>query len=284
LKTGPTTHEPKDDAPGVSADDATQREARERSPVDVHVLHQAVVHEGNEEIGRGSGALAWSGLAAGLSMSFSLLGVALLKAHLPDQPWADAIARLGYSLGFLVVILGRQQLFTENTITVILPLMSKPTVGTFGNVLRVWGIVLVTNLIGGIAVATVLAKTHVAEVEVRDAMAEISAAAVNPSFWTIFLRGIFAGWILALLVWISPATTGGGRVLVIIILTWTIGLAHFSHSIAGTIEAAYGAFAGEFSWLDAFGKYLPASLLGNIVGGVSLTAAINHAQVTASDN
>src|SRR4051812_30179237 len=97
-------------------------EARERRSVSARIVHEAVLAEGLEELERTSAALAWSGLAAGLSMGFSLAAEGLLRAHLPDTSWRPLVDRLGYSIGFLIVILGRQQLFTENTLTVILPL------------------------------------------------------------------------------------------------------------------------------------------------------------------
>ena len=275
--------DPIDQRPPAERDEAERQEieAEQRSAVKVEVVHKAILREGRDELGRGTQALAWSGLAAGMSMSFSFLGVALLTAYLPDADWSKTIARLGYSLGFLVVILGRQQLFTENTLTVILPLMEQRTREILFNVGRVWGVVLTTNIIGGVGVAAVLAYTDAVEEPVRAAMQHVAAAAVEPSFWTILLRGVFAGWLIALLVWILPSVDGGGKVAVIVILTYTVGLAHFSHSIAGTVEASYAAFNGDVGYGTAFLKFLPASLVGNILGGVSLTAAINHAQVAA---
>src|SRR5579884_3436773 len=95
-----------------------------RSPAG-SVVYKAVCKEGADELERPSSALFWSGLAAGLSMGFSLVTEGLLSAYLPDSHWRPLVAKFGYSLGFLIVILGRQQLFTENTLTVILPLLSK---------------------------------------------------------------------------------------------------------------------------------------------------------------
>src|SRR3954468_21000345 len=96
--------------------EAEQKEAEERSSVTVHVVHEAVRREGEEELKRTSTALAWSGLAAGLSMGFSLIAEGLLRSKLPDVPWRPLLTKLGYSAGFVLVILGRQQLFTENTL------------------------------------------------------------------------------------------------------------------------------------------------------------------------
>src|SRR3954453_15635744 len=97
--------------------EAAEEEAHERASPGGEVVYKAIMREGEDELDRPSSALFWSGLAAGLSMGFSLIAEGLLRAHLPDAPWRPTVAKFGYSLGFLIVVLGRQQLFTENTLT-----------------------------------------------------------------------------------------------------------------------------------------------------------------------
>ena len=260
-----------------------ERQAKRRSAISVQTIHDSVSMEGEEELGRSTSALAWSGLAAGLSISFSGIAVALLSSHLPkDAPWHTAVAMLGYPMGFLIVILGRQQLFDENTLTVILPLMKRRDRACFLNVMRVWAVVLLSNLVGGALVAAALHYTDALGEDAKAALSESAARATVPDFWTILVRGIFGGWLIALLVWLLPAADEG-KVLVILLLTYLVGLAHFSHVIAGFVEATYAAFAGEVGWSAALLKFLPAALIGNTVGGVALTAAINHAQVVAGE-
>src|SRR5689334_18565020 len=102
--------------PDVVAPELTEKqreEAEDRTSVSVDVVHEAIRHDGEEELRRPMSALAWSGLAAGMSMGFSFVGQALLYADLPDTRWRHLITGLGYPLGFLIVIIGRQQLFTE---------------------------------------------------------------------------------------------------------------------------------------------------------------------------
>ena len=84
-------------------------------------------------------------------MGASLITEGLLNSHLPDASWKPLVSKLGYSVGFIVVILGRQQLFTENTLTPILPLMREKTLERFLNVLRLWSVVLAANLLGCLA-------------------------------------------------------------------------------------------------------------------------------------
>jgi len=260
-----------------------EEQAEERATIPASVVYQAILKEGRSELERSSSALAWSGLAAGLSMGFSLVTEGLLRHALPDAPWRPLIVKLGYSVGFLIVILGRQQLFTENTLTPILPLMRDLCSKTFGNVARLWAVVLVTNLLGAAIFAIVIARTPVFEASIRHEFLQIGREALAPAWGTILLRGIFAGWLIALMVWLLPVAEVA-RFWVIIVITYVVGLGHFSHIIAGSVETFYVAAAGEVSVGHTLLHFVLPTLIGNCIGGVSLVAALNHAQVVSGDD
>ena len=260
-----------------------QQEAEEiaqRSSPSGKIVHDAVLREGDDELARPSSALAWSGLAAGLSMGFSFLAIGLLRAALPDAPWRPLIASFGYTIGFLIVILGRQQLFTENTLTVVLPLMRDRDRRTLRNVLRLWTVVLVANFAGAITFAAMIARTQAVDVSVYHALRDAALAAQPPSFAVALLRAVLAGWLIALVVWLLPFAESA-RIWVIVILTYVVGLAQLQHVIVGSVEAGFLAFTGELSWGDFFTRTFLPALAGNILGGVALVAALNHAQVVA---
>jgi len=256
------------------------QEAQERSAPSGKVIYHAILAEGQEELDRPSAGLFWSGLAAGLSMGFSMIAEGLLERYLPEAPWRPLVANLGYSVGFLIVILGRQQLFTENTLTPILPLLQQPSWACLRNVLRLWGIVLFANLLGALALSLVVAHSTVFEAEAKEVFTRMGQLALAPGFGTVLLRGIFAGWLIALMVWLLPYAEEG-RIWVIIFLTYVVGVAHFSHVIAGSVEVFTLAAAGKTTWATALGSFTVPALLGNILGGVPLVAVLNHAQVTA---
>src|SRR3954467_11881744 len=156
------------------ADEQQQKdEAAERSAPAGAVVYHAIKKEGEEELERPTSALMWSGLAAGLSMGFSFVTQALLRSHIPDASWRPLIVNFGYSVGFLIVVLGRQQLFTENTLTVILPLLVKRDGSTFRNVARLWVTVFLANLTGTLLFALVIAKTTAFDDSVYDAFAAL---------------------------------------------------------------------------------------------------------------
>jgi formate-nitrite transporter family protein len=279
---GSATRERSDTGRGA-APDLQEREAREvenRGAPRPLIVYEVIRREGEEELRRTWPALAWSGLAAGLSMGFSLVAQGLIRARLPDAPWRPLIVNFGYSIGFLIVILGRQQLFTENTLTPILPLLNKPSGETFWRVARLWLVVLTTNLVGALIFAWVVGHTAVFRPAVRDAFTAIGREAMDGTFGTILLRAIFAGWLIALMVWLLPGAETS-RPMIIIILTFLVGLGGLAHIVAGAVEVFYLLATGATSWAHAIGSWLIPTLIGNCIGGVSLVAALNHAQVTS---
>jgi formate/nitrite transporter FocA (FNT family) len=260
---------------------AEKKQVEERVAIGANVVYEAIRREGDEELKRPTAALAWSGLAAGLSMGFSMLAEALLAAHLPDRLWRPLIASLGYSVGFLIVILGRQQLFTENTLTVILPLLLRKNVTLGLHVLRLWAVVLSANLFGTFLFALVVARTKLFEPVVQQAMTDIGTAHLGQPFLMAFIRAIFAGWLIALMVWLLPGADTS-RISIVIILTYIVGLGGLNHVIAGSTTLFYLITSGTLSLGAYLLHFLLPTLLGNVVGGVSLVAALGHAQVIGS--
>jgi hypothetical protein len=162
-----------------------QKQVEDRVAIGVNVVYEAIRREGDDELQRPAMALAWSALAAGLSMGFSFIAEAILQTHLPDRPWRPLISKTGYCVGFLVVILARQQLFTENTLTVILPLLQRKSQRILFRVLRVWGVVLAANLVGTYLFALVIARSALFQPEVQRSLTEIGIEHTGASFGRI---------------------------------------------------------------------------------------------------
>jgi formate/nitrite transporter FocA (FNT family) len=260
-------------------DESEERQVEGAKTLDAKTAHQVISEEGETELARSTGALFWSGLAAGLSMGFSFLTEGLLRSHLPEADWRPLVAKLGYTVGFVVVIIGSQQLFTENTITPILPLLKRRTADCLRNVLRLWGAVLVANLLGALFFALAVGRLAVVEPRVMSALGDIARESLQFGASVTFLHAIFAGWLIALMVWMLPSVKGG-RLGVIVLMTWLVGVGGFAHVIAGAGEVFYAAVRGEASWRAVLLGYLAPTLVGNVLGGLTLVAALNHAQAT----
>jgi formate/nitrite transporter FocA (FNT family) len=254
-----------------------QDEVEWRTAPRTEVIYEAVREEGENELRRSTSTLAWDGLAAGLSMGFSLVAEGLLRAHLPDAGWRPLVAKLGYTFGFLIIVLGRHQLFTENTLTAVLPFLQRKDAGTLAQVLRLWAVVLLANIFGALLFSFVLARTELFEPHVRDAFAEIGREVMRHPWPLTLLKGVFAGWLIAMMVWMLPAAESA-RFFVVIAMTYVVALGQFAHIVAGSAETMYVAWAGAAGWGDYLAWMLP-TLVGNIVGGTTLVAALGHAQV-----
>lgn len=254
------------------------RDVEDMSGPRTPVIYKVVSRMGEEEMARPAVSLWWSGVAAGLSISFSLLAQGILELRLPDAPWRPIVADLGYAAGFVIVILSRQQLFTENTITVVLPVLSETTPRNLWRLSRLWAIVLLANLTGALVAASFFSFTPAIDDELRRTMQEVSGHILNHSWLTVLLKGIAAGFLMAAMVWLLPGADSA-QLPVIVMMTWLISSGGFMHIVAGSVEAFMLALNGGAGWSEVLiGFGLPA-LIGNIVGGTALFALLAHAQV-----
>ena len=253
-------------------------EADERSSTTAKVVHEAIRLEGTEELERPSSSIVWSGFAAGLTMGCSMLAQGILQARLPDTPWRELVASFGYTTGFVFVTMGRQQLFTETTLTVMLPVLHR-THG-MGDVARYWAIVFAANIVATLLFAAAVTIPGLFPPDAVHAFTDLGVKAADPGFLTVLIKAVFAGWLIALMVWLLPAAAAS-RFFVIVAVTWLIGAAHFSHVIAGSVETAFAAMQGTIGWQDYLVGFLIPAFIGNSIGGVVFVALLNHAQVKA---
>lgn len=267
---------PASDVKGLSRDERVAVDQQSRPSATL--IHETIRAEGERELERSSFALMMSGLAAGLSIGFSVVVPAIILVSLPETPWRHLLTSLGYTVGFLIVVLGRQQLFTENTLTPVLPLFREPSWHRLWLVARLWAIVLVANIAATWLFSAVLAYTPLFDAEAQAALVEFSRNTVDTPFDAMFVKAVFAGWLIALMVWLMPAS-GDSRPFVIIIVTYVVAVAHLAHIIAGSVEASYLVHVGEASFADYAIRFFLPTLLGNTLGGVLLVACFNFGQV-----
>lgn len=268
-----------DNGSGLSQQD--QYRARKQLPPAAPVLHETIRLLGEEELNRNLSALWWSALAAGLSMGFSLMARGLLQAYLPEGNGFYLVECAGYSVGFVIVILARQQLFTENTITAVLPLMSSASWQKLGCLLRLWLIVMLGNLAGVALYAYGLGRMELFEPKVLHAFSAIGEEVMRNSPWQMFSKGIMAGWLIAMMVWMNAASSA--RLMVVLIMTYLISIGGFTHIIVGSAEVLYLVFHGQASLASYVVDFALPTLAGNIVGGSLIFALISHAQVRGDE-
>lgn len=262
----------------IDLDKKEEESVAQNASLATPVLYEIIRRAGEEELTRPVQSLVISGFAAGLAIGFSVLAEAILLAHLPDEPWRPLVDNLGYSVGFVMVIMARLQLFTENTITVVLPTLLKPSkIGVTG-LARLWSSVLAANFVGCALFAAGLYYTGAIPADVLAASLSISHHMMENTVWQMFIKGIFAGWLIAGLVWMLPNAHSAGLWLIILV-TYIIAAGDFTHVVAGTVEGMLLVYAGDVSLTAMLGGFFLPTLLGNIVGGTGLFALLTYGQI-----
>lgn len=260
----------------ISEDD--RQAITERSSSSAKVVHEVVRLQGDEELDRPVRSLLFSGFAAGVSICASLLTEAFLQMRLPDAPWRELIVPFGYTAGFVIVILGKLQLFTETTVTAVLPFATHPTARNLGRLLRLWVIVFLANIAGALFVAVLIAKQIVVGPEQLSAALDVSKDLLERDFARTLLLAMPAGFLIASIAWILP-NAQGSEFWVIVLITYVIALGEFSHVVAGSAEAWLLMLAGKMSVSGAIGDFILPALIGNVIGGTGLFAVVAHGQV-----
>ncbi|MDV5357487.1 formate/nitrite transporter family protein [Kosakonia sp. SMBL-WEM22] len=250
----------------------------ERLPSRAMAIHEHIRQDGEKEMERDAMALFWSAIAAGLSMGASLLAKGIFHVQLEGIPGGFLLENLGYTFGFIIVIMARQQLFTENTVTAVLPVMQNPSWKNMGLLGRLWGVVLLGNLVGTAVAAWAFEYMPIFDEPTRDAFVKIGMDVMKNTPLEMFSNAIISGWIIATMVWMFPAA-GSSKLVVIILMTWLIALGDTTHIVVGAVEIFYLVFNGTLHWSEFLWPFALPTLAGNICGGTFIFALLSHAQI-----
>lgn len=265
-------------APDANLDAQESQDVDDRRASSSKIVHEVIRLQGEEELERPAFALTLSGLAAGLAIALSLMSELFLRSHLPDTDWAPLVYYLGYPVGYVIVIMGRLQLFTESTVTAVLPVATAPSWHNMGRLARLWLCVLVGNLVGVTLVSALMAGDIIITHEQRLAALDILGK-LELQHWTRTLTlGIPAGFIMAALAWVLP-NARGSEFWVIFVLTYVIALGGFAHVVTGSSQVSFLWLSGRIGAAEAWLEFALPALLGNVIGGTGLFAVLAHGQM-----
>lgn len=261
---------------GLSAGELA--EVQERLKLRVPVIYNIVKNEGEEELARPAFSLWWSGIAAGIAISMSVVAEGTFHHYLPDEPWRPLVENFGYTIGFLIVVLGRLQLFTENTITAVLPLVADTTKGNFAALMRLWGIVFLANMVGTFMFALAATYGGIFPADHVDSFRSIAHHFMQKDAAEMLLHGIPAGFLIAAMVWMIPSAENA-IFWVVLMMTYVIALGDMSHVVAGSAEAFLLLLNGDIGLFETFGVFMVPTYIGNVIGGTALFTMLAYGQV-----
>lgn len=239
-------------------------------------IYRQVAHNAKAELKRSNTSLAMSGFTGGMFMGFSALGVGIVLGILGTSPGAYLISRLLYPLGFIVVILGRSQLFTENTLYPVALVLAEKR--HLWNTLRLWAIVLPANIAGALGFAALISLTHALPTNMQQAIVKLGVEAVQAHMGAVFWSGVMGGWIIATAAWmVSGSHSISGSILLIWLLTFIVGAGNFAHCIATSGEILTSVLLHQVATLR-YVQWLGAAVAGNVCGGVLMVTLLEYGQ------
>ncbi len=257
--------------------------AADSKRLSAHEIFDKAISNGRDELDRTTQALAISGVAGGITMGLTGLSVSIARHYLGDGQVQELLAMLLYPMGFMAVVIGRAQLFTENTLYPVVLILRDRKQKEIWNTLRLWTTVFVANVVGAFLFALLAMKSGGFRPEFTEQMVKLGTTAVQGSFWTLFWSGVFGGWLIALVAWLVTAGQWTiGQIAVVWALTFVVGAGHFAHCIATSCEILSAVVQGAVpaGW---FFHWLAAATLGNIFGGVMIVSLLNYGQVVAGE-
>jgi formate/nitrite transporter FocA (FNT family) len=239
-------------------------------------IYNQVAENARGELSRTTLSLAISGIAGGLTMGLTGLSVSILLSMVGGSQAGRIVAYFFYPLGFMVVILGRSQLFTENTLYPVALMLDERR--HYLSTLQLWATVFPANILGALLFALLAVKTGALRPEYVTELTKLGVEAQAMPMSHVFWGGVVGGWIIAMVAWLVSASHSiTGSVMLIWSMTFIVGLGHFAHCIATSGEMISAVLAGQMHASQFFGWLLPATL-GNITGGVLLVTLLEYGQ------
>ena len=251
--------------------------AVETQRLTAHEIFDAATENARSELKRSPRSLAVSGFAGGVTLGLTGIGMASMLATLGPGGWQELVAYCIYPVGFIAVIIGRQQLFTENTLYPVVLVLDERKY--FLSTLRLWAVVFFSNVAGAVAFAALVIHTLALKPEISTKLIGLGFSAAQGSFSHFFWSGVVGGWLIALVAWMVTASHWTiGQVVMIWLLTFIVGIGHFAHCIVTSCEILSAVMAHAISTCQYL-QWLAPATLGNIVGGVFIVSVLNYGQV-----
>jgi formate/nitrite transporter FocA (FNT family) len=254
-------------------------EAQRRVRASAGDIYERVKHDATEELERSAAALAFSGLFAGATVGFGAVASAAVSAALVGDHSSRLVAAVFFPIGFIVVIIGRAQLFTENTLYPVTLVLDerRHLLATA----RLWAIVLGANLLGAVLFAVLATKSGALDPDVIAKLAQDGHRAMSGTWPSVFWSAVLGGWMIALVAWlIQSAEAVSGQIMLIWVLAFLVAILKLDHCVSTTVEAICALIKGQ-AHLGHTLVWLVVVIAGNVAGGVLIVAVLNYGQVRA---
>jgi formate-nitrite transporter family protein len=212
-------------------------------------------------------------LAAGFDIVAGILALALVESqleHVTGKHAAHVLGSLAFGIGFVFLIVGRGELFTENFLVPIAGLDHRKG-ASWRNLAKLWLTSPFFNVLGGLVIILIVTSHSVLPYGTGKTMVGLAGTIHANGVLALFLSAVFGGALITAMTWFVEGQTS---MLVRAVVAWAAGfllaLGSFNHVVVVTLELIFGYRYGiHMHWSFIAGNFGLAAA-GNVVGGLGL--------------
>lgn len=247
-------------------------------------IWQTSVEEGDRRLRRGFFGMAATGAVGGIDVMVGVMALSVVSGALAvalPEPIAHVGGSLVFGIGFVMLIIGRSELFTENFLVPISAMIRMKQHGVSA-LARLWSVTMLGNLAAILVAAAVLTRAGLVPPEALDAAGKMADTFADRDFVGALLSAIVAGTVMTLFTWLAHAVELDiSRILIALLIGFVLAAPSLNHAIVGFGEMVFGLLAGtaeHASWADV-AKNFPTAVLGNLIGGLGFVTVLRAMQV-----
>ncbi|HEY8584818.1 MAG TPA: formate/nitrite transporter family protein [Capillimicrobium sp.] len=230
------------------------------------------VAEGARRVSRSTSALVATGVVGGVDVMLGVTALTVVSgavATVAPGELAHVLGAAVFGIGFVFILLGRSELFTENFLMPIAAASRRRA--SASAVARLWAVTLVGNLLGLLLLAAILSRAGLVPPGALDAAGGLADTFAGRSLGVALLSAVVGGTTMTLMTWLAAAVDDAvARIIVALLVGFLLAAPSLNHAVVGFGEMSFGVLAGtaqHATWVDV-AQNLPVAIVGNFVGGL----------------
>jgi formate/nitrite transporter FocA (FNT family) len=236
-------------------------------------IWEAAVEEGERRVTRTSGAIVAAAFVGGADVMLGVgafVSVAGALQQVMSPQTADTLGTFVFGIGFVMIAIGRGELFTENFMIPFAAAFARRARAP--QLIHLYGLALVGNLAGVALLAWMLSLDKVLHHQALEAGGRVADVYAGRGIGAAFVSAVLAGAVVTLWTWMSEAAdSAGGRIMIAFLFGLTVAVMSLNHVIVVTGEMIFGKLGdtGVTEWTDILRNFAVA-IVGNVIGGFGL--------------
>jgi formate/nitrite transporter FocA (FNT family) len=249
-------------------------------------IYERAEKEGRRRLQMSLPDMVATAFIAGVTIIFGIVALGVVEA-LVEPELGSGIAQLAgalaFGIGVVFLVVGRSELFTEDFFDAVAEAIREQGEKPWAGLLRLWGVTLVLNLVGGALLVGLLTVEGALPQDAGRTLVHIAEEIVAKGWAATLVRAVLAGALITLLSYMLKAVdTVAARILVAYMVGFFLALGPFDHVVVSALHVLFGVWlSGTVGYVELLAN-VGLSAVGNVAGGLLLITLTHTAQVKSS--